>query len=169
MIRELIHLGKKTILKKGAFLNSPASGYSKVYYIESGMLRVYYLLDDKEITDWFGIENDFLFINSDTDSPVAGKMFVHALEDAVVWEIQTEIIEKTCETNPTLSQAYRSILFARLLKTQERIKALQFYSASEKYALLLEKNRAVAQRAPRGHIASYLGITLETLSRVSKP
>ncbi len=76
-------------------------------------------------------------------------------------------IEKESLKNSEVERDFRQIIINHLIRLQERITALQFYTASERYNLLLLKNPYVIKKASRTDIASYLGISLETLSRVS--
>ncbi|MNE78742.1 hypothetical protein D3C80_1751770 [compost metagenome] len=67
---------------------------------------------------------------------------------------------------PIMQRLENKTLQGFLLKAGERIVALQFQSAQERYDTLMENQPSIIRRAPLGTIASYLGITQETLSRI---
>ena len=93
---------------------------------------------------------------------------IEVLEDSVVYTIKKSEIEEAIDEDIELGKLYREVIINHLMRLEQRITALQFYTAAEKYDLLLNKNPYVIQRAARTHIASYLGISLETLSRMSQ-
>ena len=67
---------------------------------------------------------------------------------------------------PEIERIGRIVLIEILEQTLDKVAALQFRTAKERYRFISESNPEVLQRAPLGHIASYLGITPETLSRI---
>ncbi len=167
-LKDLLELGYKERFKKHALILEEGNSVDDLYYIESGLLRVFYLKDGKEITDWFGTRGTFLTSISGFYNHTKSKQFIETVEDSVIYSINREKIEDACSKNSSLEKEYRQIIINHLLRLQQRISALQFYTASERYNLLLQKNPYVVMRASRTNIASYLGISLETLSRIRK-
>jgi CRP-like cAMP-binding protein len=137
-----------------------------LYFIERGALRGYYNLDGKEITYWFGFEGDFVtsFHSFITHQPAVEN--VQLLEDTVVWAISKESLSSLLNEYHEVERLVRIIYEKYYLRLEERFVNAQFKSASERYKELLLQAPHFIERVPLGFIASYLGISQETLSRV---
>ncbi|MFL1896370.1 Crp/Fnr family transcriptional regulator [Aquimarina sp. 2-A2] len=166
-LNKVLELGYKEVYKKRTHLLREGYSANDLFYIEKGLVRVYYLKGGKEITDWFGTSNTYLTSISGFYQNKKSTQYIETIEDSIIHTIKKSEIEKECMNKPEIERDYRQIIVNHLVRLQERITALQFYSASERYDLLLKKNPYVIKRASRTDIASYLGISLETLSRVS--
>jgi len=136
------------------------------YFIVEGIVRVYYLKDGKDITDWFASKNQFIgpILNIYGGKPI--QQYVQVLENTTLLVIKNNALEKLYKKYHSFERIGRLIITQTLIQLSERVIALQFYSAKEKYELLLKENPGIIKRVALKHIASYLGITLETLSRV---
>ena len=97
---------------------------------------------------------------------VPSKQFIQSTESTTLWMIHKQDLGTLCNKHPEIERWFRAVTAQHLTRLQERIMALQFYTAKERYDLLQEKNPEVLQKAQVSHIASYLGISLETLSRI---
>jgi len=149
----------KNILNKGGRC-------AQLYFIERGLLRGYYFDDDKEITHWFAQEGEFATGFYSFISKEPSFEFVQALEDCSLIEISYAALQNLYAKFPETERLGRLITESYYLKLEERLLSLQFKSAKERYHNLLTGNPKLLQRAPLGQIASYLGITQETLSRI---
>lgn len=166
-MNKILDLGHKEVYKKKTQLLREGYSVNDLFYVEKGLIRIYYLKDGKEITDWFGTSNTYLTSISGFYQNKKSTQYIETIEDSIIHTIKKSDIEKECVNKPEIERNYRQIIINHLVRLQERITALQFYSASERYDLLLRKNPYVIKRASRTDIASYLGISLETLSRIS--
>ncbi|MET0466715.1 MAG: Crp/Fnr family transcriptional regulator [Chitinophagaceae bacterium] len=137
-----------------------------LYFLEKGALRGYYTLDDKEITHWFGFENDFVtsFHSFITGEPSVENL--QLLEGTVLWSISkdtlTALLGKFHEIERLLRIAYEKYY----IRLEERFVNAQFKTATERYDQLLAQTPHILERVPLGQVASYLGISQETLSRI---
>ncbi len=144
---------KKTLVKKGQILQSKGDLNSKVYIVESGLLRSYTI--DKK-----GKEHIFLFAPEDwlmadgIPSSEPCDLFIDALEDSTV-----NIREKDFNIEHDISK-----LAKRLSVLQRRIIMLMSSTAIERYEHFVETYPQLIQRVPQRMIASYLGITPEALA-----
>ncbi len=163
----LFQLATKRKIQKKTNLLREGSVTKSLYFIESGLIRVYYLRDGKEITDWFGTPGTFITSVTSYYSGQTSSQYIDTVLDSDVYEIKKRNIEEACLKNPDLELIYSNIITEHLIRLQERVHALQFFSAKERYQLLLYKNPEVPKFASRTQIVSYLGIILETLSRVT--
>ena len=93
-------------------------------------------------------------------------LLMEALEPSIVWEIPRDIMEELSETNCDMSCLYRRFFEDSLILSQVKADMLRFESAKDRYARLMQLFPEIVKRAPLTYIASYLQMSLETLSRV---
>lgn len=155
--------------KKGTTLVRADQYSDKTYYIIKGGARAYYLKDGKDISDWFAFENEFIssIVSFFSDKP--SPHYIDLLEDSILIELSKNNIKTLSDKYHDFERLIRVIVTKTMLSQQEKIAAMQFYNAEQKYKNLLAIRADITQRVPLTHIASYLGITLETLSRIRKP
>ena len=137
-----------------------------LYFLERGALRGFYNLDGKEITHWFGFENDFV---TSFHSFITGKAAVEniqLLETTTLVTISKETLLKLFNDHHEIERLVRIIYENYYIRLEERYVNAQFKTAGERYEQLLQQAPYILERVPLGHIASYLGISQETLSRV---
>lgn len=138
----------------------------KTYFVIQGCLRAYYLKDGKDITDWFAFENDFLNSIISYFYDVPSQHYIEALEPSVLLKFCKDDVLKLADQYPDFDRFLRVAITKTMLQLQQRIVSLKFETASEKYESLISARPDITQRVPLTHIASFLGITLETLSRI---
>lgn len=165
---ELSRNSKFLVLEKGKTLVREGQYSDKIYFIVKGCARAYYLKDGKDISDWFAFENDFISSINSFFRNVPSPHFIELLEDSVLLEISREDIEKLENMYPDFERLSKVVIITTMLKQQERISSLLFHSAEEKYENILSTHPNIIQRVPLTHLASFIGITLETLSRIRK-
>ncbi|MFC0185409.1 cAMP-binding domain of CRP or a regulatory subunit of cAMP-dependent protein kinases [Pseudarcicella hirudinis] len=165
--QEIIGLFKKECLPRHHLLHRNGDLCNKLYFVEKGLLRIFYYNDlGKDITYRFQEENQFHTVIDSYFQQKPSLYNVEALEDSILYSMPLSELDKLREKHLSLQKVYIFVLQHFLLENSERITALQFHSAQERYNTLMEKQPLIIQRAPLGHIASYLGITQETLSRI---
>ncbi len=159
---------KKKEFLKNHILVPDLSKCDKLYFVEKGLLRAFYIKDDKEITDAFASENGVI-------GPIIRyrtiKNFIHTvelLEDSSLIYISFGDLEQLYQEHHELERLGRLIAIHTILLLQHRIDSLQFFSAKERYDDFLKNSPTILQRAPLGHIATYLGMNQVTLSRARK-
>lgn len=138
-------------------------------FIAKGCLRTY-SIDEGGIEHLigFGIENWWI---GDRESLLSGqpsRFNIDAVEDSEVILFAHTNFEKLCGIIPAFGQMVNQILQKSFVASQNRIQAALSFTAEEKYRAFLDKYSAFANRLPQTMIASYLGITPETLSRIRK-
>lgn len=141
----------------------------ELYFIAKGGARAYYLKNGRNITDWFAFENDFISSIVSFFLSVPSQHYIEVLEDSTLMVLQLKDIEELCDKYHDFERLARMSITKTMLQLQQRIVNLQFKTSKERYDGLLEKFPQIELRAPLGHIASYLGITQETLSRIRNP
>lgn len=156
-------------LEKSTILIREGEHVSKTYFIVKGAARAFYLKDGKDITDWFAFENEFITSIDGFFQGTPSSYFIELLEPTTFLEISMQNINKLCNKHHDFDRLGRMITTRIMLQLRSRIVSIQFESAQQKYESLLKIRPYITQRVPLTHIASYLGITLETLSRIRNP
>jgi CRP-like cAMP-binding protein len=157
---------QKQGLNKGEFLLKEGKVCNQLYFLESGAIRGFYNLDGKEITHWFGFEDDFVtsFHSFITGEPAVEN--IQLLEGSILWSISKEQLEKLFNTHHEIERLVRIAYEKYYIRLEERFVNAQFKTARERYESLLQQTPYILERVPLGCVASYLGISQETLSRI---
>lgn len=160
-----VHL-KRLELPKGHILVKPDTTCNFTYFIDSGLTRTYYLKDGKDVTDWISDENSFAssIISFITRRP--DRRGIELLEDCVLYALNYNDLDMLCNKYHDIENLYRKLVSSGLVQLQQKFDDLHFATALERYQVLMETHPSFIQRVPLGMIASYLGITQETLSRI---
>jgi CRP-like cAMP-binding protein len=129
-------------------------------------LRGFYTLDGKEITHWFAFEQDFVtsFNSFTTQQPAVEN--IQLLEGSILWAITKENLTRLLKEYHEIERLVRIAYEKYYIRLEDRYVNAQFKTAAQRYHALLEQSPHIIERAPLGAIASYLGITQETLSRI---
>lgn len=156
----------KIALTKNEYLLTEGKVCRHLYFLEKGALRGFYNLDGKEITHWFGFENDFVtsFHSFITGAPAVEN--IQLLEGCTLWAIAKETLTDLLNRHHDIERLVRIIYEKYYIRLEERYVNAQFKPAKERYVSLLLETPYMLERVPLGHIASYLGISQETLSRI---
>ena len=159
---KVLILGKETkIVKEGQLAD-------KTYFIVQGSARAFYLKDGKDITDWFAFENDFICSINSFFLNIPSPHFIEILEPSILLEISKENVTLLSDRYREFDRLSKLIVTKTMLQLQQRIVSIQFETAQQKYENLIKIRPDITQRLALTHIASFLGITLETLSRIRK-
>jgi CRP-like cAMP-binding protein len=151
---------------KGYQLFTQDSLCKKVFFFEKGFGRVYYLKNGKDITHLFFTENTFSAPIESVFYGQPSRCSMELLESSFVCSANYSELEKLIAHSAPISKAIQMILIDVLRIFSDRLYTIQFQTAQERYNTMLENYPNIFLRAPLGHIASYLGITQETLSRI---
>lgn len=138
----------------------------RLYFILNGALRAYYIHEDKEYTDWFMFENMFACSLSAFFGGIASPQCVETLEPTDTLILTRSQLEDICKKHHDMSLLNGRVLSQSLVILQTGFIDQRFKTAPERYALLLEQYPEVIRRVPLKYIASYLGVSQETLSRI---
>lgn len=156
----------KVNVKKGELCIGYKESSNKLFFIEKGFLRAYHYEDGKEITDWFAQEDEFATCFHSFIYNKPSLEFIEAGEDCELYLIEYSELQKIYKTFPETERIGRVITERYYVKLEQRLQNLKLMNAKGRYRHLLQNNPELLRRAPLGHIASYLGITQETLSRI---
>jgi CRP-like cAMP-binding protein len=166
-IQGLENLAEIEIYKKNQFILEQGQRCNKIWFLKSGMVRKYYLSDGKEITTWMHTENDTFTSLQSYAQNIPSDEFIQACED-------TEVVSITKTNSKKLAKFPQFLAFTNALMEREFVnidkhtKALNQKDAKGKYEYLREIAPEIIKRAKIGHIASIIGVSRETLSRIRK-
>jgi len=150
---------KHLLLKAGQVCNY-------IYFIETGFLRSYYINHDKEITGWFMKEDDIIVSVNSFFKREPSYEWIQTIEESTLHFIHYDELQNIYKDFIEFNIVGRVLAEMYYVLSEERLYAIRSHTAEERFNFLLDKHPEIIQRAPVGHIASYLGITHETLSRL---
>ncbi len=162
----LLHVFQTKKYQKGDIIRKPNLKTEYIYFLESGYARIFYPKSTKDITFFFLTENSFslpietIYFNEPTNFGIEVEV------DATFQVFLFSDLKLLFEKIPSIRDIYERELARFIKKTGEKYFLLQFQTAQERYNTMLQKYPDILLHASLGHIASYLGITQETLSRI---
>ncbi|AYQ36369.1 Crp/Fnr family transcriptional regulator [Runella sp. SP2] len=151
---------------KGHILLRADKVETDIYFIKKGIVRAYAQTPDNEITFWFGQEGDTIISMKSYVENQKGYEDVELLDNCDLYQLKIHDLQQLFGQDIHLANWGRKFAEQELIKTEERLISRQFRTASQRYNELLQTNPALLQRVQLGHIASYLGITQVSLSRI---
>lgn len=160
---EIIHVKKKTKLLQAGQTSS------SIYFINSGAARVYYLNKEGiETTSWFLFENELVISVYSFFTGQPGFETIEVLEDSAMIALKREKLNNLYEQFPEFNFIGRKLTEHYYIRNEIQANELRMLTAKQRYQQLLSQNPKLINRVALGHIASYLGISKETLSRIRK-
>ncbi|WDF54377.1 Crp/Fnr family transcriptional regulator [Mucilaginibacter sp. KACC 22063] len=156
---------KRVMICKGGMLINEGDICQQFYYVSSGSFRQYYMLEHAEETTLnLHITGDWIVEHQSFMSQSPSCTIIQAVQDSEVFELSIYYFHELIRISPS---------YFRLGHILEQSTQVQAYrqnrlSPEEKYTLLLNNKPQIIQQFPLKHIASFLGITPETLSRVRR-
>jgi CRP-like cAMP-binding protein len=157
---------EQVVLNKNEYLVNEGKICRHLYFVQQGALRGYYTLDGKEITHWFSFEKNFVtsFHSFITQQPAVEN--IQLLEGSVLWAISKEKLTELFNKHHDIERLVRIATEKYYIRLEERFINAHFKTATERYENLMQQRPHIIERVPLGYIASYLGISQETLSRI---
>jgi len=160
------HFELKTF-RKGEFIIKEGNIVKEVYFVLSGLVKLVY--EDKDakkhivsfaMEDWW--ETDFQAFYTQSKA----QLTLECIEDTFVYSLSFQNFEKLCSDSRKMERFFLRKSIAGHIGSQTRILSFLTSNAKERYVQLLAKNSSLLQRVPKSALASYLGVSRETLSRL---
>lgn len=161
--REKIEL---TQISKGTLLVSAGQHCDQLYFVNKGVLRGYVKMDNKDITTWITAENELVTSISSYYQQIPSIENIEALEDCILASIHRDDMNYMYKNFPEVNIVVRVILEKYYQDAEERAYICRLTDATAKYHRFINTKSHLLNRIPLKYIASYLGMTLETLSRI---
>lgn len=149
---------------KGEVIFEPNSYLRYIYFIEEGFTRVFYYKGEKEITHYFFGANTFCTGVESVFYQKPSLFGFQTLAPSRITMIPYTPLRVLADSSITINHIIEKILLDNLIQFSKRFYNSQFETAQERYESLLRENPQLLQNASLGHIASYLGVSQQTLS-----
>jgi len=155
--------------KKGNYLVRPGEYSSKIFFVESGLVKQYVTDESgKENIMHFAPENWLVSDRSSAYFKQPTEYFIEAIEDTEVFVMDEKFINAASEISASYREFNHRSLHSHIRAMQKRINLLIGATAEKRYLEFVNTYPNLYSRVPQWMIASYLGITPEGLSRVRK-
>lgn len=156
-VKEL--LKRELLLKKGQVCRA-------IYFIQHGLLRCYYHREEQEVCSWFMKEGDIVISVESFFRQKQSYETIQAIEDTVLFYILYDELQTLYKQFPEFNHIARVLTENYYCLSEQRLYAMRMMRARERYEFLLEHHPEFVWRVPAKYIASYLGITEVTLSKI---
>jgi CRP-like cAMP-binding protein len=156
-------------VRKRQFILNAGDVCEYIVFVERGLLRSF--ADDKEGGEHvmqFACEGGWISDMGSFLTREDSKYNIEALEESELFLMTKQGMDQVMDSVPQMQRYFLTLMEKNIIALQRRINVVQSMSAEETYLALMEVNPDLINRAPQQYIASYLGITPETLSRVRK-
>lgn len=168
-LEDILSCFEKRNISKNTMLIAQGEISNELYFIEKGMGRSYYLKENgKEITQWFFGSSKFMSSVDSFFQQTPSIYYLEILEDSVVYSISKKNMDILFAKYHKMEQLGRLVSIEMLTKVVNKLNAIQFQTAKERYEYMVEEFPNISHRVALGYIASYLGMTQETLSRIRR-
>nr|WP_315026381.1 Crp/Fnr family transcriptional regulator [uncultured Chryseobacterium sp.] len=167
-LNKISSLFTSTLLKRGDYLLEAGKRCDQFIFIQSGLLRVFRIADDKEITQWiatkgyFGTDLPSFFFND------ISRWNIQALVDTEIYTITKSDYKKIDHIIPKWNELEKAFILKCFTILEDRVFKHLSMSAEERYCDFFESNKELFTLVPLQYIASMLGMTPETFSRIRK-
>lgn len=162
----LSHYFSEEQVNKNAILMNDERVEQYLYFIKKGIVRAYTSTSESDITFWFGLEGDVILSMQSYIHQQKSYETIEALEDGILYKIALKDLEQLYNSSIEIANWGRKLAEYELLKTEQRFIDRLCGTAKERYEALIQKQPEIIQKVQLGYVASYLGITQVSLSRI---
>ncbi|MGY0035053.1 Crp/Fnr family transcriptional regulator [Pedobacter sp. NJ-S-72] len=161
-------LFKLSTIKKGDYFLKSGKPADQLSFVQSGMFRIFAETADKEVTQWISTQGYFVTDLSGFIFEKPARWNIQALTDAILFTINRADYKRIGALVPRW-QEFEKLFITRCFTTlEDRIFTHLSMSAEERYSFFFENNKELFNQVPLQYIASMLGMTPETFSRIRK-
>jgi len=153
-------------LNKNEILQQIGKTCRTIYFVNRGAARIYYYKDGTEITEYFAFEKDLIIRAESLFTGTPSQKGIICMEDTEFISIPSQSLFNLFDHHHDIERLFRKLIENAYVETVRRIEQIQFHTAEERYQVLLKNHPEVLQKVPLKFIASYLGITQVSLSRI---
>lgn len=162
----LVSCASNRELKKGEPVLKEGEVCRSFYLVEAGYLRTYYNKNGIAINLNFAFEGDFVSSLKSLRGHKPSEIAIEAGEDASVWIFDLDVIMDQFNADPAIVLFIRRLMAYLLVASEEQGHFFKLYTPTERYRYVEKNNPRLLQRVSLSQMASYLGVTRETLSRI---
>lgn len=166
-LEEIAGKFKSRSIKKNEYLLREGQTCRDLVFVQKGSLRLYYLKDDIEVSVWFAFEQSSAIEIYSFISENPSNYFLQAIEDSEILYLSKTGLNKLYQQHPKMQEMMRNFWEDVILHLINRFTSLQKDSAEKRYRDLLTKP-GYLQAIPQKYLASFIGVTPTSLSRIRK-
>lgn len=163
---QLDNIFAKKKMERGAVLLQEGRYCRHLFWLESGVARAFVLHEGKEVTTNFAFAGDLIFSLQSALLEQPSQQTIQMLESGAVAALDWAAFKLLAGQHPALAEIDTMFSDYYAMQLEERVFDLQTLTARQRYEKLLAHQPQIVAQIPLTHIASYLGISLETLSRI---
>ena len=165
LIRSLF---KTKTLKKNDYFLKAGKSCDQLSFVQSGLLRIFVTMEDKEVTQWISTKGYFVTDLSSMVFETPARFNIQALSDCTLFSIQRDDYNKIGKLIPQWHELEKLFIARCFTMLEDRIFTHLSMTAEERYHHFFQHNKELFNQVPLQHIASMLGMTPETFSRIRK-
>ena len=158
---------KKKSIKKNEYLLRQGEICNDLAFVQNGCLRLYYITDDIEVSVWFSFKHSSAIEIYSFISQSPSNYFLQAIEDSEILYLPKPVLNELYNVYPKMQEMMRKFWEDVVINLIDRFTALQRDSAEKRYRDLLKKPTYL-QKIPQKYLASFIGVTPTSLSRIRK-
>lgn len=158
----------RTTVKKGDYVLKTGKYSNQLGFVQSGIMREFVFVDHKEVTKWILTKGYFVVDLSSFILSQPARWYIQALTDCELYVIDKINYGKIAEIIPHWAGIEKIILAKYFSAIEDRIVTHLSMTSEERYRFFFENNRELFNQVPLQYLASILGMTPETLSRLRK-
>ena len=166
-MEEIANKFKSKVVKKNDYLLKEGDTCKDLVFVQKGCLRLYYIKEDIEISVWFAFPQSSAIEIYSFISGKPSNYFLQAIEDSEVMFLPKAALNKLYQSQPKMQEMMRNFWEEVILTLVNRFTALQKDSAEKRWLDLLN-TPAYLERIPQKYLASFIGVTPTSLSRIRK-
>lgn len=168
-LQKVIAAHEKISYKKGDIILKQGEVANEYGIVQTGLMRSFvYDYNGNDITTNFFAENDIVIEVSSLFQRIPSQEIIQAVTDCVCWKINFDCFQQLYHSIPGISEWGRAWMAMQLFHFKQRSVSIFTHSAMDRYLQLLHEKPQILQQAPLKQIATYLGITDSSLSRIRK-
>lgn len=157
---EIVQVPKKQhLIKAGNY-------YGKIVIVISGLFRAYYQQDKTEHTFWFREEHTIFASHRSILQHKPSSISYQAIEESIVAVVDYYTLKQLVNTDPEVAKSIMTVLESLILELIDRVEEFVTLLPEDRYKIFIEKHGNIITRLPQNQLASYLGITPVSFSRL---
>ncbi len=165
----IISLFKPLNIEKNEYFIRAGEAPVNVAFVTNGLFRYFYVdSEGREYTKYFAMRNDLLISYTSALLGEESRFYIQALDDSSVFISTFKAFYEMIEGHPCWDRIARKLIEIQYVKKEQREYQFLFEDAETRYTLFLEEYPGLIEKVKHYHIASYLGISPVSLSRVRK-
>lgn len=161
-----LNSSKRKEVKKNQILFNPNRANDKILFLEKGILRGYRIIDGKDFTHHFYFSNWFATDFESFLKEIPSQIYIETLTDTIFYEFNKKDFINLYKKHHQFEKLGRIIAEKAYLATVEKLSDMQILDLKQRFNSLVNKNPDLFQKVPQKHIASYLGVSEQSLSRI---